>query len=58
MALSAVGGAVLALLQLNTVEQLDDSAGTEMAELMLRMLGLPDEDAREVAARPLPALAQ
>lgn len=56
--LRAVGGAALALLELNTVERLDDSAGTQTPQLMLRMLGLPDEDAREVATRPLPPLAQ
>ncbi|HET9173360.1 MAG TPA: TetR/AcrR family transcriptional regulator [Actinospica sp.] len=56
IALSAVGGAVIGLLQLNTVTSLDARAGDQMAELVLRMLGLPPAEAREIAARPLPEL--
>ncbi|MFE0459347.1 TetR/AcrR family transcriptional regulator [Kitasatospora sp. NPDC058965] len=58
LVLSAIGGAVLGLLELHTVKRLDEGDGTRMAELLLRMLGLPDEDAHEVATRPLPALDQ
>ncbi len=56
IALSAVGGAIIGLLQLNTVAELDDRAGQQMAELVLRMLGLPPDEARDLAARPLPEL--
>jgi len=34
-----------------------DEAAAGMAELVLRMLGVPPDDAREVARRPLPDLA-
>ena len=56
IALSAVGGAIIGLLQLNTVAELDDRAGEQMAELVLRMLGLPLDEARDLATRPLPQL--
>ncbi|MBR7825972.1 TetR/AcrR family transcriptional regulator [Actinospica sp. MGRD01-02] len=56
VALSAVGGAVVGLLQLNSVADLDAHAGEEMAELVLRMLGLPLEEARKLATRPLSEL--
>jgi AcrR family transcriptional regulator len=56
IALSAVGGALVGLLQLNTVAELDAAAGEQMAELVLRMLGLPLDEARELATRALPEL--
>jgi AcrR family transcriptional regulator len=56
IALSAVGGALIGLLQLNTVTALDARAGEQMAELVLRMLGLPVEEAHDLATRPLPDL--
>lgn len=56
IALSAVGGALIGLLQLNTVTALDARAGEQMAELVLRMLGLPLDEARDLATRPLPEL--
>ena len=56
VALSAVGGAMIGLLQLSTVASVDAKAGEHMAELLLRLLGLPLEEAREVATRPLPQL--
>jgi len=56
IALSAVGGAIIGLLQLNTVTDLDARAGEQMAELVLRMLGLPMDEARDLAVRPLPEL--
>jgi AcrR family transcriptional regulator len=57
IALSAVGGAIIGLLQLNTVvTDLDVRAGEQMAELALRMLGLAMDEARELAVRPLPEL--
>lgn len=56
IALSAVGGALIGLLQLNTVADLDSRAGEQMAELVLRMLGIPLDEARDLSARPLPQL--
>lgn len=56
IALSAIGGALIGLLQLNTVTALDARAGEQMAELVLRMLGLPLDEARDLATRPLPEL--
>ncbi|MEV6196345.1 helix-turn-helix domain-containing protein [Streptomyces sp. NPDC051920] len=57
VALSAVGGSLLGLLQLKSSPQSGPAlagADEEMAELILRMLGLTPEDAHEVARRPLP----
>ncbi|MET8471237.1 TetR/AcrR family transcriptional regulator [Streptomyces sp. NPDC006422] len=56
IALSAIGGAIIGLLQLNIDTELPGKAGDQMAELMLRMLGLPLEEARTIATRPLPEL--
>lgn len=56
VALSAVGGSVVGLLQLHTVREVDAEAGEEMAELILRMLGVPAGEAREIARRTLPEL--
>ncbi|WP_052852175.1 TetR/AcrR family transcriptional regulator [Streptomyces avicenniae] len=56
LALGAVGGSILGMLQLHTLEALDAAAGERMAELVLRMLGLPADEAHDVARRPLPPL--
>ncbi|MFF6988962.1 TetR family transcriptional regulator [Streptomyces sp. NPDC010273] len=56
VALGAVGGIVLALVQLGATSDLNASAGEEAAELVLRMLGLPSDEAHEISVRPLPAL--
>ncbi|MFE6456629.1 TetR/AcrR family transcriptional regulator [Streptomyces cinereoruber] len=56
VALGAVGGIVLALIQLGATGDTDATAGEETAELVLRMLGLPAAEARELATKPLPAL--
>lgn len=58
VALSALGGTLLSLLELRfTRPELDgDEAASNLAEMVLRMLGLTPEDAREVARRPLPDL--
>jgi AcrR family transcriptional regulator len=56
VALSAVGGSLVGLLQLHTAQAVDAAAGEEMAELMLRMLGLPVAEAHDIATRPLPRL--
>lgn len=56
VALSAVGGALIGLLQLNSTRDLGAEAGEHMAEMILLMLGLPADEAREIATRPLPDL--
>ncbi|KQX61333.1 TetR/AcrR family transcriptional regulator [Streptomyces sp. Root1310] len=58
VALTALGGSLLALLELRFARpDLDgDEAASNLAEMLLRMLGLPPRDAREVARRPLPDL--
>lgn len=58
VALSALGGTLLSLVELRfTRPDLDgDEAAASLAEMVLRMLGLPPDDAREVARRPLPDL--
>ncbi|MFJ6087864.1 TetR/AcrR family transcriptional regulator [Streptomyces sp. NPDC092369] len=57
VALSAVGGALLGLVQLGATAELDAAAAEQAAEMILRMLGLPSAEARELATKPLPALA-
>jgi hypothetical protein len=56
IALSAVGGSLLGLLQLESVrpEVVGAEAGERPAALILRMLGLPPDEADTVARRPLP----
>ncbi|MFE6287470.1 TetR/AcrR family transcriptional regulator [Streptomyces sp. NPDC057877] len=56
VALSAMGGSLVALVELRfTRPDLDgDEAASNLAELMLRMLGVPAPEAHEVARRPLP----
>lgn len=58
-ALTALGGSVLALLELRFARpDLDgDEAAANLAELLLRVLGLAPDDAHDVARRPLPDLA-
>ncbi|MFF3200857.1 TetR/AcrR family transcriptional regulator [Streptomyces sp. NPDC002962] len=58
VALTALGGSLLALLELRFARpDLDgDEAASNLAEMLLRMLGLPPRDAHEVARRPLPDL--
>ncbi|MEV8532658.1 TetR/AcrR family transcriptional regulator [Streptomyces sp. NPDC051211] len=58
VALTALGGSLLALVELRFARpELDgDEAASNLAEMLLRMLGIPPADAREVARRPLPAL--
>ncbi|MEV7416194.1 helix-turn-helix domain-containing protein [Streptomyces sp. NPDC089919] len=56
VALSAVGGALIGLVQLASVRDAGAEAGVNMAEMILRMLGVPEAEAREIAARPLPEL--
>jgi hypothetical protein len=58
VALTAVGCSLLALVELRfTRPELDgDEAAPNLAEMLLRMRGVPTEDARDVARRPLPDL--
>ncbi|MFI7301429.1 TetR/AcrR family transcriptional regulator [Streptomyces sp. NPDC050121] len=57
VAVSALGGTLLSLVELRFARpDLDgDEAAVNLAEMVLRMLGLPPDDAHEVARRPLPA---
>ena len=56
VALSALGGSLLALLELGYAQpDLDfERIAQTMAEMMLRMLGVPVDEARDVASRPCP----
>ncbi|MFJ7077555.1 TetR/AcrR family transcriptional regulator [Streptomyces sp. NPDC098781] len=56
VALSALGGTLLSLVELRFARpDLDgDEAATSLAEMVLRMLGVPPDEAHEVARRPLP----
>ena len=56
VALSALGGTLLSLVELRFARpDLDgDEAAVDLAEMVLRMLGVPPDDAHEVARRPLP----
>lgn len=58
VALSALGGTLLSLVELRFARpEVDgDEAAVNLAEMVLRMLGLPADDAHEVARRPLPDL--
>ncbi|GAQ62738.1 TetR/AcrR family transcriptional regulator [Streptomyces scabiei] len=56
VALTALGGTLLSLVELRFARpDLDgDEAAVNLAEMVLRMLGLLPDDAHEVARRPLP----
>jgi AcrR family transcriptional regulator len=57
VALASSGGAVLGVLALTTTNpkpKAIDAAADELAANLLRMFGLPDDEAREIARRPLP----
>jgi AcrR family transcriptional regulator len=54
VALSAVGGALLAVMRAVLDGQAGEDADVQHAEGVLRLLGLPAAEAAEVAARPLP----
>ena len=58
VALSALGGTLLSLVELRFARpEVDgDEAAANLAEMVLRMLGLSADDAHEVARRPLPDL--
>ncbi|MEU9211158.1 helix-turn-helix domain-containing protein [Streptomyces sp. NPDC048415] len=56
VALSVLGGSLLGLLQLGCSRpDIDrDEAAQNMAEMLLHMLGVPRDEARDIARRPLP----
>ncbi|WP_329331367.1 TetR/AcrR family transcriptional regulator [Streptomyces sp. NBC_00663] len=58
VALTALGGTLLSLVELRFARpDLDgDEAASNLAEMVLRMLGVPSKEAHEVARRPLPDL--
>ncbi len=53
----AAGGAVLAIVTARLRGEIEEDAPERVAAIVLRMLGLSPEEAREIANRPLPALA-
>jgi AcrR family transcriptional regulator len=59
IALGTVAGGLLGLLrvQLNDAGQIDETAVDQLAEALLRMLGVPAEEAKQIAARKLPDIA-
>jgi hypothetical protein len=56
VALACAGGSILAVLHVNDGQPKTqiDRASDEVAANLLRMFGVPTEQAREIAARPLP----
>jgi AcrR family transcriptional regulator len=58
IALSAVAGGLLGLLRVHQHhhEQVDETAVDQLAEALLRMLGVPAEEAERIAARALPEI--
>jgi AcrR family transcriptional regulator len=56
IALSTVAGGLLGLLRVHQDDpgQLDETAVDQLAEALLRMLGIPARDARRIAARKVP----
>jgi hypothetical protein len=57
LALACAGGAVLGVLALlittNPKPKAIDTAADELAVYLLRLFGLPDDEARQIAHRPL-----
>ncbi|MEU1405640.1 TetR family transcriptional regulator [Streptomyces sp. NPDC005728] len=58
VAVTALGGSLLGLVELRFAqpERDGDEAASVLAEMLLRMLGVPSEDAHDVAWSPLPDL--
>jgi AcrR family transcriptional regulator len=58
IALSAVAGGLLGLLRVHQQrpEQIDETAVDQLAEALLRMLGLPAREAKRIAGRALPEI--
>ena len=59
IALSTVAGGLLGLLRVHQhqPDQIDESAVDQLAEAILRMLGVPTRAAKRIAARTLPEIA-
>jgi AcrR family transcriptional regulator len=59
IALSTVAGGLLGLLRVHQhhPDQIDETAVDQLAEAILRMLGVPARDAKRIAARKLPDIA-
>jgi AcrR family transcriptional regulator len=59
LALAATAGALLAVMHLSLVrpEEVGDAACDEVAEQLLRMLGVPLDEAHELATAPLPDIS-
>jgi AcrR family transcriptional regulator len=59
IALSTVAGGLLGLLRLHQrhPEQIDENTVDQLAEALLRMLGIPAREAKRIAARKLPDVA-
>src|SRR6266508_756396 len=59
IALSTVAGGLLGLLRVHQhhPEQIDETAVDQLAEAILRMLGVPAREAKRIAARKLPDIA-
>ena len=59
IALSTVAGGLLGLLRVHQQhpEEVDEAAVDQLAEAILRMLGVPAREARRIAARQLPDIA-
>ncbi len=60
LALVAAGGAILALGQLlhDQPDRDADASADELTTDLLRMFGVPDAEAREIVARPLPSVEE
>ncbi len=56
VALTGIGGSLLAVMRAVLDGHAPTSADRDHAEGVLRLLGLPDDEAAEVASRPMPAL--
>jgi hypothetical protein len=59
VALTAVAGGLLGLLRVHQRRpgHIDESAVDQLAEALLRMLGVPARDAKRIAARSLPDIS-
>jgi hypothetical protein len=55
---AAIGGAVLGVMRARLTGELPRDADRFLAEELLRLLGLPPDEAAEIAGRRLPALAR
>jgi hypothetical protein len=58
IALSAVAGGLLGLLRIrhHHPDRIDEASVDQLAEAILRLLGVPDAEAKRIAALDLPAI--